>query len=104
MRASKPKPGNDGPGVSPTSQTGNAAPEASANPTLAADEFKKQVLRLRSGGWGTQTSVNPTLATKTTTSRGWGTQTDPTQKPGTTMRRIAGVYAFLAVFNVGAWM
>jgi high-affinity nickel-transport protein len=26
------------------------------------------------------------------------------QKPGSTIRRIAGVYAFLAVFNVGAWL
>src|SRR5580693_1813160 len=30
--------------------------------------------------------------------------TNLTQKPGSTVRRIAGVYAFLAVFNVGAWL
>jgi len=33
-----------------------------------------------------------------------GTATNPRLKSGSTVRRIAGVYAFLAAFNVGAWL
>ena len=58
----------------------------------------------QTGSAASGASADPTLAAKTKTRRGWGTQTNPRLKSGSTLRRIAGVYAFLAAFNIGVWI